>query len=114
MKKQLTTCFRVIRWLLPLSLLLTGGLALADEHWRNLHKEVEAGRIQSLATVLSNLEKNYIGQVIEVEFEQEDGQAIYEIEMIGPAGQVVEFEIDAVSGDVVSIEGRNIKGMERQ
>lgn len=87
---------------------------MADEHWRNLHKEVEAGRIQSLATVLSNLEKNYIGQVIEVEFEQEDGQAIYEIEMIGPAGQVVEFEIDAVSGDVVGIEGRNIKGMERQ
>lgn len=112
--KLFTKSYRIASWLLPLILLFSGGLTLADEHWRNLHKEVEAGRIKSLSSVLSDLEKDYIGQIIEVEFEQEDGRAIYEIEMIGPGGQVVEFEVDAINGKIIGIEGRNIKGMERQ
>lgn len=98
------------------TLLILGSISIcaADDHWRNLHREVEAGRIKSLPSVLGELEKKYVGQVVEVEFEHEDGVPVYEIEMMGPDGQIVEFEVDAASGELISIEGRNIKGMERQ
>lgn len=87
---------------------------VADDIWRALRGEVEAGRLLPLSTVLNRLEESYIGQVIEVEVEQEDGQIIYEIEMIGPEGQLVEFTVDAASGALIAIEGRNIRGMERR
>lgn len=88
----------------------------ADDDWLDLHREVEAGRILALPGVLNRLEADYIGigQVVEVEFERDDGRAIYEIEMIGPDGQIVEFEVDAETGELMSIEGSNIRGMTRQ
>lgn len=86
----------------------------ADDDWLDLHREVEAGRILALPDVLNRLEADYIGQVVEVEFERDDGRAIYEIEMIGPDGQIVEFEVDAETGELMSIEGSNIRGMTRQ
>jgi hypothetical protein len=33
--------------------------------------------------------------------------------MIGPQGQLVEFEFDAASGELVGIQGVNIEGMKR-
>ncbi|WP_004580579.1 PepSY domain-containing protein [Marinobacter nanhaiticus] len=99
------------------TLLILGSVSICaadDDDWRNLHREVQAGRIKSLPSVLGELEKKYIGQVVEVEFEREDGVPVYEIEMMGPDGQIVEFEVDAASGELIGIEGRNIKGMERQ
>ena len=51
--------------------------------------------------------------MIEVELERDDGRVIYEIEMIGPQGQLVEFEFDAVNGELISIEGVGIQGMTR-
>lgn len=98
------------------TLLILGSISIcaADDDWRNLHREVEAGRIKSLPSVLGELEKKYVGQVVEVEFEREDGVPVYEIEMMGPDGQIVEFEVDAATGELIGIEGRNIEGMERQ
>lgn len=97
------------------ALLLAAALsALAGERWGELHGEVEKGNIKPLASVLNVLEARFKGQVIEVELERNGGIAIYEIEMIGPQGQVVEFEVDAASGELIGIEGRNIRGMERR
>lgn len=87
---------------------------LADgEDWRQLHREVQAGRIRPLADILDNLHREWLGEVIEVEIERDDDRWIYEIEMLGPQGQVVEFEIDAGSGEILEIEGRNIRSMRR-
>ncbi len=113
---------KTLPWFIPplllLSLTLTVGgvsvVARADDDWTELHREVEAGRILSLPAVLNRLEEDYIGQVVEVEFERDGGQIIYEIEMIGSDGQVVEFEVDAVSGQLIGIEGSNIRGMTRK
>lgn len=94
-------------WLVP------AVLADDEDDWRTLHEDVEAGRALALRDVLDDLERRYIGQVIEVELENEDGLRVYEVEMIGPDGQVVEFEVDAVSGEIIGMEGRNIRAMER-
>ena len=53
------------------------------------------------------------GTVLETELERDDGRAIYEIDMLGPQGQMVEFEFDASNGELLGIEGVNIEGMRR-
>lgn len=86
---------------------------LADDHWRNLHDAVRSGKLVALPEILDWLEARYEGHVLEVELEHDDGRLIYEVEMLGPQGQVVEFEFDAVSGELVGMEGVNIDGMRR-
>jgi len=102
---------------LPL-LLLAATLAftlptLADKDWHDLHDEVRHGRLVALPEILDWLEARYRGQVLEVELERDHGRLTYEIEMLGPQGQVVEFEFDAGSGELIGLEGVNIDGMRR-
>ncbi|ERS90999.1 peptidase [Marinobacter sp. C1S70] len=84
-----------------------------DDDWRRLHHEVEAGRIKPLSEILDSLGRDWRGDVIDVDIEKDDGEILYEIELLGPEGQVVEFEINARTGEVLEIEGRNIQGMKR-
>ncbi|MBB5320103.1 PepSY domain-containing protein [Marinobacter oulmenensis] len=106
-------------------LLLVFGLALClpftlqmaaadDDEWRKLHREVEAGRIKPLGDIMDSLQQDWKGDVIDVDIEKEDGRILYEIELLGPEGQVAEFEIDARTGEVLEVEGRNLRSMERQ
>ena len=109
---------RGVRALL-LALLVAGAVpfaqvACADDDWRRLHHEVEAGRIKPLSEILDSLARDWVGDVIDVDIEKDDGQIIYEIELLGPQGQVVEFEVNARTGEVLEIEGRNVRGMERR
>ncbi|RTR06321.1 PepSY domain-containing protein [Halomonas nitroreducens] len=87
---------------------------LADEHWHDLHDEVRHGRLVALPEILDWLEARYHGQVLEVELERDDGRLSYEVEMLGPQGQVVEFEFDARSGELIGMEGVNINAMRRE
>lgn len=110
MMKRLPSCLRP----LALATLLVASHAPADEHWHDLHETVRAGEIVPLPDVLDWLEARYVGQVLEVELERDEGRRIYEIEMLGPQGQVVEFEFDAASGELIGMEGVNIDGMRRE
>lgn len=85
-----------------------------DDDWRRLHEDVQAGKIKPLNEILASLNTHYDGQVIDVDLEDEDGVIIYEIELLGPQGQVVEFEVNAATGELIGIEGTNIRGMTRQ
>ncbi|MDX5432134.1 MAG: PepSY domain-containing protein [Halomonas sp.] len=87
---------------------------LADDHWRDLHEAVRRGQLVALPQVLDWLEARYEGQILEVELERDDGRPVYEIEMLGPQGQIVEFEFDARSGELIGMEGVNIDGMRRK
>lgn len=105
---------RLTGTLLLLAMLPGAGPALADDHWRDLHEEVRSGRLVALPDILDWLERHYRGEVLEVELEREDGRAVYEVEMLGAQGQVVEFEFDARSGQLIGMEGVNINGMRRR
>jgi uncharacterized membrane protein YkoI len=99
--------------LLVVSLSLLSLTGRADDSWRDLHRQVQAGELVPLTQLLDWLEDHYEGQVLEVELERDDGQVVYEIEMIGPQGQLVEFEFDARSGELIGMEGVNISAMEK-
>lgn len=99
--------------LAALLFLLAASPAPADEAWRDLHEAVREGRVVPLPDILDWLEARYVGQVLEVELERDDGRMVYEVEMLGPQGQVVEFEFDAASGELIGMEGVNIDGMRR-
>lgn len=94
-------------------LLWLAGSAVGDQHWESLHGEVRRGEVVPLDTILDWLEAHYIGEVLEVEVEREGGYVEYEIKLLGPQGQVVEFEFDGHNGQLMSIEGVRINDMRR-
>ena len=93
--------------------LLLAGSAVGDQPWESLHGEVGRGEVVPLDTILDWLEAHYIGDVLEVEMEREGGYVEYEIKLLGPQGQVVEFEFDGHNGQLMSIEGVRINDMRR-
>ncbi|RBI67135.1 hypothetical protein DQ400_10750 [Vreelandella sulfidaeris] len=97
---------------LALMLVLVGS-AVGDQPWESLHGEVSRGEVVPLDTILDWLEAHYIGDVLEVEVEREDGYVEYEIKLLGPQGQVVEFEFDGHNGQLMAIEGVRINDMRR-
>jgi len=113
--KRFNRCIKALM-LVAVGIMACQSLVVADDdEWRSLHREVEEGRLVALPTVLDWLERHYIGQVLEVELARDDADVPrYEIDMIGPQGQVVEFEFDATNGEMMGIEGVNIEGMTRQ
>ncbi|WP_447527507.1 PepSY domain-containing protein [Vreelandella sp. TE19] len=104
------------RW--PLAVALAAWLGVqsvgADPQWEGLHDQVRSGEAVSLESLLDWLEARYLGEVIEVEMERDDGDIEYEIKMLGPQGQVVEFEFDGRSGKLMKIEGVRINEMQRE
>ena len=52
--------------------------AVGDQHWETLHSEVRRGEVVPLETHLDWLEANYLGDVLEVEVEREQGLVEYE------------------------------------
>ncbi|MGO2503915.1 MAG: PepSY domain-containing protein [Cobetia marina] len=107
-------------WLcLGLGGLLIGVLAMPphalcdSERWRSLHDEVAAGRVISLSELLDSLERDWLGQVVEVELEDIHGELIYEVEMLGPQGQMAKFTVRAADGELREVRGVNLDAMRR-
>jgi uncharacterized membrane protein YkoI len=55
----------------------------------------------SLESVIAQVRKDYPGQIIEIELDEEDDRFIYEIEVVNDDGVVIELEIDAATGEVL-------------
>lgn len=94
-------------------LCLVAGQAVSDSSWESLHGDVSRGDVVPLETILDWLEARYIGEVIEVEVEREGGYVEYEIKLLGPQNQVVEFEFDGHTGQLMEMEGVGINDMRR-
>ncbi|MEP4254427.1 MAG: PepSY domain-containing protein [Nitratireductor sp.] len=61
----------------------------------------ERGDILPLSSILAIVEKTWGGRVIEVDLGRDDGRFVYEIEIVTPAGRLLEAEIDAATGDLI-------------
>ena len=67
---------------------------------------LQQGRVL-LRTVLDQVERDYQGQVIKVEFEHDDGRFIYEIRLLQSGGRVAKLKIDARDGKVLSFKRKD-------
>ncbi len=74
------------------------------DDFQRAREALERGEVLPLGTILSIVEKEIDARVIEVEFEEEGGQYIYEFELITPDGRLLEARADAVDGRILSIE----------
>jgi uncharacterized membrane protein YkoI len=97
----------------PLLIIPALGLILAcgaaDGREDNDHERAraaqQAGKIRPLADILREVERRYLGRVIETELEQEDGLWIYEFRILPPTGRVFELELDAATGALLRSKG---------
>lgn len=104
-----------LRWPALLSAFALGGAlwlgagldlpqAHSDESDHELARQaLQQGKVLPLRTVLDQVERQYQGQVLKVEFEHDDGRFIYEMRLLHPNGQLSKLKVDAVDGRVLSV-----------
>ena len=99
---------RLILSCLALRLLGASPLLRADDHDHGSHElarqALEQGRVLPLRTVLEKIERDYQGQALKVEFEQDDGRFLYKIRLLQSDGRMVKLKVDAVDGRVLEIK----------
>jgi uncharacterized membrane protein YkoI len=99
------------------AVLVWSGPAWSDKKGKNekdeakdaveMSKTAKVTADQALKTATEKVE----GKVIEVELERKHDRAVWEVEIVDPAGRVAEIHIDANTGAVIDIE---VKGAEQK
>jgi uncharacterized membrane protein YkoI len=90
--------------LMPLMAAGETELILIDSSQQDEAREaVKKGLVRPLEEVLTEVRKTIKGDIVEIEFEKDDGRFIYEIEYVAPDGHLMEIKIDAKTLAVVSI-----------
>ena len=84
------------------------GFADDDDHDR-ARQALLAGKVMSLRDVLDNVMRDYPGEPVEIDFEDDDGIYLYEIKLLQPAGNIVKLKVDARTGEVVGMKGRGVQ-----
>jgi uncharacterized membrane protein YkoI len=87
---------------LLLALLGAGAGQAGDGHDHDrARRALESGEILPLRTILERVERDYPGQIMEVELERENARWIYEIKLLRTGGALVKLEIDARDGKLL-------------
>ncbi|QAU35073.1 PepSY domain-containing protein [Janthinobacterium sp. 17J80-10] len=80
-----------------------------DDHER-ARQAVAAGEVLPLSSVLAEVERQYPGQVMEVELERDDGIWVYEIKVLRPSGALLKLKVDGRSGSVLGSKSKKQGG----
>lgn len=68
-------------------------------------KALLEGRIRSLSEITEKVKPHLPGKILGVELDVEDnGRIVYEFDVIDPSGRLMEVEVDAATGEILSIE----------
>ncbi|MBK7024861.1 MAG: PepSY domain-containing protein [Sulfuritalea sp.] len=70
---------------------------------------VEAGDVLPLRTILDRVEREYPGQVMEVELDREKGEWVYEIRLLRKGGVLMKLKIHARDGTILDFKERQGK-----
>lgn len=65
---------------------------------------VQRGEIKRLSEILPRIEAEFGGRAIETEIETDDGRWVYEIDILTTDGRLFEVDVDAVTGETISVE----------
>ncbi len=70
---------------------------------------VEAGDVLPLRTILDRVEREYPGQVMEVELDRERDEWVYEIKLLRKGGALMKLKIHARDGTILGFKEKNDK-----
>lgn len=91
------------------------GSALAgDEDHDRARRALERGEVMPLRSILERIERDHLGEVVEVELEREHGRWIYEIRILRRGGALERLDVDARDGTVLVTGGRETDGERRE
>lgn len=89
--------------LVTISLLVVLSVNLyADDDHDEAKRLFESGKILALEVILKKAREVQPGKVLEVEFENKNGNSVYEIELLNTNGIVFELKFDAKTGELLS------------
>ena len=112
MSSRITTQWRrtLTGFVMMLLAMLGTGVSYADnaDHDR-ARQAVEAGDVLPLRTILDRVEREYPGQVMEVELDREKGEWVYEIKLLRKGGALVKLKIHARDGTTLGFKEKNDK-----
>lgn len=95
----------MIKWALITVLVVVtpiSGIASGENDQHVSRRLVEQGKILPLQQILVSIDQQRVGRVLEVELELVRGRYIYAIELLGEDGRVLEYEVDASSGERIN------------
>ena len=75
----------------------------AREHYE-AREALRLGQALPLEKIIEAVRKEVAGDIIEIEFEHDDGRYVYELEIIDPSGRVIEVEVDAKTAEILERE----------
>lgn len=81
---------------------------------KSLREAIARNEIVPLKSIMDWIEEHYLGQVVEVELENESGYFGYEVDLLSPAGSKIEFRFDARSGELLSVTGKDLDKAKRK
>jgi hypothetical protein len=81
--------------------LFASGFALSSEGTQGQEKGLLTATL-SMEEAIATAKTKFPGQVLEAELENEEGKAVYEIEIASTSGTVTEIKVDAQSGELLS------------
>jgi hypothetical protein len=70
---------------------------------------VEAGDVLPLRTIFERVERDYPGQVMEVELDREKGEWVYEIKLLRKGGILMKLKIHARDGTILGFKEKQSK-----
>ena len=97
----------VSRLLLIATLALATGPAVADDDHRqrdDINAAVRKGEILQLSEILKRVKPQIDGKILEIEFENRKNNPIYEIYVLDRSGRRLEYEVDARTARIISLE----------
>jgi uncharacterized membrane protein YkoI len=77
------------------------GIEREDQDHERAYDARQGGAILSLSQVLALVTPKIGSEILETEFENEDGRPIYEFKYVDPSGRVREIYVDARTGAVL-------------
>lgn len=96
-----------------LATILAGGSAVSiagDDHDR-ARRALQAGEVLPLRAILERVERDYPGQVVDVELEREREKGverwIYELKILRTGGALIKLKVDARDGTVLRHKARD-------
>lgn len=108
--KSLRNVYTALGFALLVGLLHAGTGRAGDTHDHDRARQaLESGEILPLRTILERVERDYPGQVMEVELDREDGRWRYEIKLLRRDGALVKLVLDARDGRPLRIKGARDK-----